>query len=652
MTDALSELVTTLSRDRFLAHRFFFPHRHGDATPDFHREIIRDWNAPHPRIVTKAFRGGGKTTLEEEHLCLDMLFGLFRYGVVLGNTYSAAVQRITVVKHEIENNERIREIFGGQVGPTWKEGEIVLSSGAKLQAFGVGQSMRGAKHLDARPDFLAGDDIEDEDNAGTDEARDKLFQYLIRTVFPALAPQSRIRLVGTPLHPKSALERLSQDPTWFSRTYPIRRPDGSPQWEARFPRAAIDILESGFIASGEHTVFMQEYMCQAESPESKPFKDGMVQILTSFPRFAPVTVFVDPARTTNVRTSARTGYAAWSWIGSRLYVHEAFGAFHAPDEIVDTIFAMNERHQPIEIGVEPDGLEEFLMQPLRAKMVERGISLPLRPIRAPRGKMDFIRGLQPFAKAREIYALQGKCDDLLQEMTAFPSGRIDVVNAAAYATRMRPGLPVYRDLSEQSVMALDVLRRPTYLAINALPGQTAAVLVQWDKGRINIVQSWLIEEAPVACLQNLLIESQLVVGREKRQVLVPVDQTAEWKHTGLMYQLQQMKVVVHRGAHTSASRGCLGPLLRQTVLGVPAIRIDPDRARSVVNGFAGGYAREFDRQNSPSSAPVQNGYKLVMEALESWYEWVSKIGDADTDIPEYMWSTTGSGRQYISTLAK
>jgi hypothetical protein len=48
------------------------------------------------------------------------------------------------------------------------------------------------------------------------------------------------------------------------------------------------------------------------------------------------------------------------------------------------------------MGVEEDGLNEFLMQPIRQEQVRRGMMLPVEGVRAPIGKIDFIRALQPF----------------------------------------------------------------------------------------------------------------------------------------------------------------------------------------------------------------------------------------------------------------
>ncbi len=101
---------------------------------------------------------------------------------------------------------------------------------------------------------------------------------------------------------------------------------------------------------------------------------------------------IDPARTTG-SNSATTGWAVWSWVNNRLVVWAADAQFLLPDEIVALAFDIHERYDPVWVGVELDGLEQFLLQPLRHEMVRRGTYLPVRGVRAPRGKLDFITGL-------------------------------------------------------------------------------------------------------------------------------------------------------------------------------------------------------------------------------------------------------------------
>ena len=64
-------------------------------------------------------------------------------------------------KNVFEQNERLRNDYGDQVNfGNWKEKKFVLSNGASFRAIGKGESPRGAKNDEARPDVILIDDID------------------------------------------------------------------------------------------------------------------------------------------------------------------------------------------------------------------------------------------------------------------------------------------------------------------------------------------------------------------------------------------------------------------------------------------------------------------------------------------------------------
>lgn len=185
---ARSDVILKLAQDPHLAHRVLFKHRHSNETPAIHRQVIDALHSNTRELLIMMFRGGAKSTLAEETLIIRACLQKFRNGLILGESYERAVERLRSIKNEFENNPYIEELFGDLVGPTWAEGKIILANGVILQAYGSGQSLRGAKHLDARPDELLVDDLENDESVNTPEARDKMAKWFFSTVIPALDP--------------------------------------------------------------------------------------------------------------------------------------------------------------------------------------------------------------------------------------------------------------------------------------------------------------------------------------------------------------------------------------------------------------------------------------------------------------------------------
>jgi hypothetical protein len=105
-------------------------------------------------FVALCFRDAAKSTLAEECLILGSLVQAFHYAVIVCATVERAVQHLDSIKHEIETNEVIEEVFGDQRGETWQQTRITLANGTCIDAIGASQNTRGMKYRNYRPDFV------------------------------------------------------------------------------------------------------------------------------------------------------------------------------------------------------------------------------------------------------------------------------------------------------------------------------------------------------------------------------------------------------------------------------------------------------------------------------------------------------------------
>lgn len=648
-------LIKLFNEDRVYAHQILFAHRHKDVSPEVHHQTLRNFYSAHPLVAEEAFRGFAKSTLLEEYVIISAMFREFNFAVFIGNAYGMACERLAAVKQELTNNDGLIELFGDQHGPVWSEGEIVLANGIKMQAIGARQSMRGVKHYENRPDLALIDDLEDEEMVATKEAILKNKRWFNGTLRPALDPKGKIRMLGTPLHPDALIEQVMKSPEWLTLRFPICYIDefGVEQatWPSRFPMAWVDKLRKQYSEDGSAVEFEQEYMCRSENAALKPFKQEMIRVVPVRSTWMAKKVIVDPARTVNERTSAQTGYVVESWIGNKLVMHEAFGRFHRPDEIVDTIFKLDEEHRPIEIAVEVNGLEEFLMQPLRNEMLKRGRSLPIVPVRAPKNKIVFITGLQPFYIAGEVEHAK-PLPELDAQLVQFPKGRMDILNAQAYALRLRSGRPVYEDFRDAHVAeALELDSRcPVFLAVSSRPAITAGVLLQYLDGAIRIFADWVEQLPPMEGFKNIVDNATLFAGR-KVECVAPLEQFEKYNGFGLPGAARAARIELKPGAAAGISEGNLKDYLQKTMRGDPALLVDME-ARWSLNGLAGGYGRKLNNAGVVAAEVEDNQYAIVMEALESFAGWFKNMQPEDESdnglVKRYAF--TSDGRRYQSTL--
>jgi hypothetical protein len=651
--------------------------------------MTNDYYSAEPRILHLVFRGGAKSTLAEEALTLMAECKLVRNCVLTGVSESRAKERLQAVKFELETNEMLLDIFGDQVGDTWSETKIVLKNGVCMQALGRDQSMRGTKHLDARPDFLLMDDIEDKVSCATPEARQKLMTHYTGVMVPSLTPPGthRIRMTATPLDFDAMAVRFGKSPLWTVRRYPVKYIDEEASaregrkvykssWPERFPLQEIDRTEKEFKQIGQATDFAREYMLEVMAEEDMQFKAEYIKIQPMRRSYHATYAVYDPARTTNEATSSRTGKVVFSWINNRLIFWETGGYFWKPDELITDLFKTDEIYNPVAIGVEQDGLHEFIMQPLRAQQIERGRPVPIRALKAPKGKHGFIRALQPFFKAGEVILVQ----DLLKHMTVdaareahaimieelltFPTGRMDTINAAAYATIMRPGLPVFDNFNETHIYPTKHRPfQPTYLAVNATNTHTTLVVCQIYNGQLHVINDWVVDGDAGTTLKDLTQQvamlmpaqpsvhnllSDLSITRTRlaaAKAFAPPDHFTKYDTIGLRAAAAHIPLEVFQGGAVEAGREQLRKMLSMSSHGSECVQVSP-HATWTLRALSGGYSRKLGKDGRPEEEPEDNVYNTLMSGLCAMLANTANNSEVDS---ERHYAHTASGQRYLTS---
>lgn len=635
-----ASIVRFLHENRYEAHQVLFKNRHPQLSSPAHRQTIDEWHDDHLKRIFLAFRGFGKSTISEEAFIIRALFQEFHNGLILGENETRAVERLASVKHELEYNEFITAIFGLQVGALWQATKIILPNGVCIQAVGSGQSLRGIKHLQYRPDCVLVDDVEGDKDASTPEQRVKTRSWFTSVVLPALSPGTLVRMTATPLDEESLPLMLSRAGTWTTSTIPIKHLDTSsgswmPTWQERYPMPFIDALESEYGSIGSLAEFSREYMCVATTESERTFKESYFRTTDRLRAWHSVYVMYDPARTTNQQTSAMTGKVVFSWFGSKLVVWESGGYFWMPDELVEDVFKAAALYHPVVIGVEQDGLHEFIMQPLRRKMALEGLSLPLEPFKAPRGKLDFIKGLQPFFKAQDVEFFGDGHDELKKQLLNFPRGRIDVPNALAYALTMRPGQPVYGEFHERHI-AHDLVQKgaePLWCVLNCNQAQVSTLVLQFIGGCCRVLWDQIMDGAPGEAIPKSLKEAKLQFGRAPRGLASP-RHFKPYDTLGLRPAAKSHGFTLFQGGDPPKGEDELRTLLRSP----HGFQCSPE-ASWTLRALSGGYAVGMDGKQGP--------YQLIAESLETFCARLAMVQDDRDEALNYAY--TEAGQRYLTS---
>src|ERR1700677_567662 len=305
------QLIRLYLNDRPLAHRVLFKHRHPQGEAPFHRQMINDWHSSIPYVLDLVFREGAKSTLAEEAIVLMALFRKVKNGLVVSSSKALAEERLHAIRHEAVTNEDLQRLFLTDLALTTEsDNELIFANGRRIVARGRGQSLRGTKFEEQRPDLIFIDDMEGDLSAvNTPEARQKNWHWLQSDLLPAGDSQTkRVRMAATLMHPESVPARLEKDPEWSRaptgvvHKFPLLYKDEEGEWQSSWPErrsteSALRMREA-WSARGELDRFNQEYMCLAESPETKLFKGDMIRVEPRIRTWQAVYSMTDPARTT------------------------------------------------------------------------------------------------------------------------------------------------------------------------------------------------------------------------------------------------------------------------------------------------------------------------------------------------------------------
>jgi hypothetical protein len=311
-----------------------------------------------------------------------------------------------------------------------------------------------------------------------------------------------------------------------------------------------------------------------------------------------------------------------------------------PDGIIDLIFKLDERFNPVFIAIDKTGLEEFIMQPLRYEMAKRGRLLPVVPAKNPRNKLDFIRSLQPFISAGEI-KLCKPMPQLQTQLLNFPSGKIDTLNALAYLLQLHPGEPVYQNFSHLDHIVASPLAElprnwPVVYCLNSSATETAGAVITLLRRKIAVLADAVVEGAPVSsgiqCLDALRLQAGLT-GR----VILPKKHFARYETLGLRASLMVAKEAPGMGADPQKGRVDV-----QERLDTRRLEVSSD-ATFTLRALTCGYAYDKD-----SREPRKNFYATLMEAIES----AVPVLRYDSDREDGNYAYTPEGKRYLTSRVR
>ena len=451
--------------DYFVSH--YFPHYvRSTSRSDLHNYLFAELpavlQAPKPiNMATAAPRGEAKSTL------VSQLFTLYclvtqqkRYALIVMDSIDQAYPMLEAIKVELEFNQRLRIDFpevAGQ-GRVWQAATIITKANQKVQVAGSGKKLRGLRHGAYRPDLVVLDDIENDEQVRSAEQRDKLHEWLKKTVLPLGVPGEKLDVVyiGTILHYDSVLNRTLASKAWKTAKFKAlkKMPDDMALWDKwedfflnegeavadAFYHANQAAMDKGsevswaarpllalmkIRARDGHATFDSEYQNDPLSSDDAIFANA-IKYWTELPSDLIYFGAVDPSlgKAGASRDPSAILVGGYQRATGKLYVVEAAIKKRLPDLIIEDTIRLHIQYNFLKYGGESVQFQEFLNSEIVKRSAQRGHPVPVVPIKPNTDKMLRIESLQPHM-ANGLILLHPSQTTLIAQLRHFPKADHD-----------------------------------------------------------------------------------------------------------------------------------------------------------------------------------------------------------------------------------
>lgn len=435
-------------------------------TPDFHRELWELFCSDNKFVAAAAPRAHAKSTaITHTYVLASALFRQAAFIVIVSDTETQSVQFLNDIKTEINDNADLQVLFGFKRWIKYTENDIVVEMNDGFQfrilAKGSEQSLRGLKWNGMRPKLIVCDDMENDELVMNKDRREKFFRWIYGALIPCLAPDGKMRVVGTVLHMDSFLENLmpkdwnkhtqkdelrvwstDKKSTWKAVKYKAHNEDFSKiLWESRYNKEYFQEKQKDYYERGIPDVYSQEYLNYPLDPTKAYFKRADFIPMSELDRLLiddkkknlSYYIGIDLAISDKERADFSVFLVAGMDENGILYIIDVIKERMDGREIVDTIFALERKYRPEWIAIEKEKISKAIGPFLYEEMPKRNLFPQIVEITPSKDLLTRARSIQGRMRAG-LVKFDKRADwypTLEAEFTSFPRATHDDQVAAS-----------------------------------------------------------------------------------------------------------------------------------------------------------------------------------------------------------------------------
>lgn len=350
----------------------------------FHtRAAVKIKNTPNLKAVFKWPRGHAKSTHIGVFIPLWLIFQsnrLIDFMVTVSKSEDSAVRLLGDLQAELEFNQRLIADFGEQKNlGSWLDGEFKAKGGAKFLAVGRGQSPRGLRDREARPDYIVIDDLDDDELCRNEKRVKDMTDWVKEALFGALdVGRGRFIMVGNMISKKSVLANIAASKGVYVSEIKAVDGNGNPQWVDKWTKEEAQAVKD----------FMG-YRAWEKEMMHNPITDGTIfrhewirfKRMPKLEKYDMLVCYTDPS----FKSTTANDYKAcrlWGKIGPELHLIDCYVRQDTVSGMVRWLYNLYEQlpeNVVVTFYMEANFMQDIILDEFATEGNIRGYQLPIMP---------------------------------------------------------------------------------------------------------------------------------------------------------------------------------------------------------------------------------------------------------------------------------
>jgi predicted phage terminase large subunit-like protein len=387
---------------------YYFPHYASSKCADFQVKLAyKIRKNKHIKLLLGWGRGLAKST----HI--DLLIPLWlwinndlKVMLLVGQNEKKGQKLLSDLQAEFEANQRLINDFGKQVRQgNWEEGNFITNNDCAFFSLGIGQSPRGIRYKQFRPDYIAADDWDTKQMCKNPARIREMANWACEDLIPCMDERgSRYIHVNNIFAPHTILteirdtrlgfEFIQQDATDF---------DLNPTWHQKYSKEYYLMLHNQIGSLSFQAEFNNKPYVQGTI-----FKNDMIN-WSDCPRidhFDHIVAFWDVAYS-DAKTADFNAVKIWGLKNKQFFCLKAFVRQCKMSDAINFMFDFNEqlpKSVHINYYFEAQFWNDALMMVYNEIATKKGKHIPLIKAERPKtNKFDRIVSLLPFYQQSRIF---------------------------------------------------------------------------------------------------------------------------------------------------------------------------------------------------------------------------------------------------------